>query len=127
LLFGIATASFALDDAKAKKKPSPARLKGMKSAIADIEKGVLMQLHQPLPDPPWYQDYVATLKRDYGIAGEVPDGEWTKEQRDEVEGYNDVMRVEIEHRFGRGILEKVMKAARDEIEKKPGEKNSAEK
>jgi hypothetical protein len=32
----------------------------------------------------------------------------------EVEGYNDVMRVEAEHRHGRGIFEKQLERAKKE-------------
>ena len=34
--------------------------------------------------------------------------------RDEVRGYDDVMRVEIEHRFGQGVMSRLDQRAREE-------------
>jgi hypothetical protein len=109
--------------APAKLKPNEARLKGMKAAIADLEQGILKQKYPPLPDSPQHIDYVNVLKKDYGVAAEVVD-EKDKAQRDERDGYNDVMRVEIEHRFGRGILEKLWKEAepKEKVKKTPNGK-----
>jgi hypothetical protein len=98
------------DDAKTKSRPNDARLKGMKAAIGDLEMGILKQKHPPYPDAPQHRDYVDALKKNYGVVAEVVD-EKNKAQRDERDGYNDVMRVEIEHRFGRGILDKLWKEA----------------
>jgi hypothetical protein len=98
-------------------KPSAARLKGMKEALADIEKGQLRQKEFPLPDPAWFGDYLKLLKDKCGV-------DWVtveirvndpKDPRAEIDGYNDVMRVEIEHRFGKDILEKLRKQAETEF------------
>jgi hypothetical protein len=98
------------EGAPAKSKPNEARLKGMKAAIADLEKGILKQKFPPYPGSPQHIDYVAALKKNHGVASEAVDYK-SKAEQDEMEGYNDVMRIEIEHRFGRGILEKLWKAA----------------
>src|SRR5262245_52256337 len=57
-----------------KAKANPARLKGMKAAIADIETGKLRQKSPPLPDPPWHGRYVELLKKEYGIEWVTVDG-----------------------------------------------------
>jgi hypothetical protein len=38
-----------------------------------------------------------------------------KDLRAEIGGYNDIMRVEIEHRFGKDILQKLRKQAETEF------------
>jgi hypothetical protein len=101
-----------------KGKPNPARLKGMKAAVADIEKGLLKQKEFPLPDPAWFPDYLALLKKECGVTWEMVDPKDYKEGRAELDGYNDVMRVEIEYRSERGILDKLKKKAKDAWEKK---------
>lgn len=97
-----------------KGKPNPARLKGMKAAIADIEKGLLKQKEFPLPDPAWFGKYTELLKSECGVDWEVVDPKNYKEGRAELDGYNDVMRTEIEHRFERGIFDKLQKKAKGE-------------
>ena len=98
-------------------KPSAARLKGMKEALAEIEKGQLKQKEFPLPDPAWFGDYLELLKKKCGV-------EWVtveigsvdpKDPRAEIDGYNDIMRVEIEHRFGKDVLQKLRKQAETEF------------
>jgi hypothetical protein len=122
LVLGMSVAG--ADDAPAKAKLNEARLKGMKAAIADIEKGVLKEKHPPYPNAPAHIDYFNTLKKDYGVAIEVVDNK-TEDQRDERKGYNDVMRVEIEHRFGRGLLDKLWKKAwKGDEPKRPAEKKA---
>jgi hypothetical protein len=110
VMLALGTSAAGADDVPAKSKPNDARLKGMKAAIGDIEKGVLKEKHPPYPDAPQHTEYFGKLKKDYGVAIEVVDDK-TKAQRDETAGYNDVMRVEIEHRFGRGLLDKLWKEA----------------
>lgn len=99
---------------------NPTRLKGMKDALTDIEKGQLKQKEFPLPNPPGFGEYLALLKKECGV-------EWVtvsmpsdnpKNPRAEIDGYNDVMRVEIEHRYGKGILQKLSAKSRaDHLEK----------
>lgn len=98
-------------------KPSAARLKGMKEALADIEKGQLKQKEFPLPDPAWFGDYLELLKKKCGVdwvTVEIGSAD-PKDPRAEIDGYNDIMRVEIEHRFGKDILQKLRKQAESEF------------
>jgi hypothetical protein len=96
-----------------KRKPSAARLEGMKAAIADLEKGTLMQKeYPPLPYPPGYTDFIRLLESRCGVEWQVVTSTTdSKELREKLDGYNDVMRAEIEHRFGRDIFEKLQKKA----------------
>ena len=92
------------------KKASADRIKGMKAAVADVEAGNLKWKELPLPYPAWHPRYVALLKTECGIQYlSVAD---TKPA--ELEGYNDVMRAEIEHRFGHGVMGRLHKKAHDE-------------
>ena len=81
----------------------------MKAAIADLEKGVLKQKeYPPLPYPPHYQDYIRLLKSEARVEWEVVRSPAdSKQLREEVDGYNDVMRAEIQHRFGSDIFQKL--------------------
>jgi hypothetical protein len=109
-ILGACSTAAVAEEAPSKSKPNEARLKGMKDAIADLEMGILKQRHPPYPDAPQHRAYFNALKKNYGVAVEVVDDK-NKAQREERGGYNDVMRVEIEHRFGRGILDKLRKEA----------------
>ena len=94
------------------KAKTAARLKGMRAALADLDKGVLKQKSFPLPDPAWFADYLRLLKKECGVDWETVDNPpETEALLAEMGGYNDVMRVEIEHRYGKGILEKLHERA----------------
>jgi hypothetical protein len=97
-----------------KKQPNSFRVKGMKAAITDIEAGKLKQRSGTLPDPPWHRRYLELLKDECAVEFETVADEPTARLIAENGGYNDVMRVEIEDRFGRGILEKLRKKAEAE-------------
>ena len=102
-----------------KKKVSEARIKGMRAAVTDIENGKLKHKEYPaIPYPPYYPTYIKLLKSEYGIEWEVVDGPkgsaLNADLNAEVEGYNDVMKAEAEHRHGRGIFEKQMAKAKKE-------------
>ena len=100
-----------------RKHPSPYRLKGMKAAIADIEDGKLKQKSGALPDPPWQGRYVELLSEECGVKLETVTEKPTAKLTAEMGGYNDVMRVEIEDRFGRNILERLQKKAATDYHK----------
>ena len=51
------------------------------------------------------------LSRLWGVVWETVKRDTVTQE--EIGGYNDVMRVEIEHRFGRGIIEKLHKKAEE--------------
>jgi hypothetical protein len=92
------------------KKTNAARLKGMKDAIVDLEKGPIKQKdYNDRPDSPSWRAFVKLMTKDCGVTWETVRRD--KVSQDEMEGYNDVMRVELEHRFGRGIIEKLEKKA----------------
>jgi hypothetical protein len=102
----------------AKDKPegtSPSRLKGMKAAIADLEKGTVKQKEYPaLPYSPSHREFIRLLKKECAVEWQVvksPDSS-SKQLREEVDGYNDVMRAEIRHRFGSDIFEKLHRKAK---------------
>ena len=97
-----------------KTKANPARVKGMKAAVADIEAGKLKQKSFPLPDPVWHGRYVELLKNECGVEWEPVTDKATDELIASMRGYNDVMLVEIEYRFGQGILNKLNDKAKAE-------------
>jgi hypothetical protein len=102
-----------LGEARAGDKPDPDRVKGLKAAVTDVETGVLRLILPPAPAPLSQLEYAKLLRTEYGVeattagfgpaeGGEKADG-----------GYNDVMRAEIEHRFGAGVLDRLQKRAED--------------
>lgn len=89
---------------------NPDRIRGMKAALADIEKGLLKVKSVPPPASPWYGDYLDLLKKECGI--EIVHIDTSKTKLDaEFHGYNAMMMLEIEHQFGQGILDKLNKKA----------------
>src|SRR5262245_42370747 len=96
--------------APARKKVNKIRLQGMKDALVDLEKGFLKQKHyNNQPDPPWWGAFLRLMKQEGGVVWEAVKRD--KVTPEEMGGYNDVMRAEIEHRFGEGIFEKLHKKA----------------
>jgi len=115
----VALGSVSADDLKGGSgTASPARLKGMKAAVADIEKGTLRRREFLLPDPAWFGTYTALLKTECGVVWETVDPENYKNGRAELDGYNDVMRAEVEHRHGKGVLDRLRKQAQDDWERR---------
>jgi hypothetical protein len=112
--FWTATAQSGLTQVK-QKHPNPERLKGMKAAIVDIEAGKLKVKSGPPPNTPWHGLYVQLLKKECGVDWEMITD--AAERIDEMGGYNDVMRVEIEHRFERDIIAKLFKKAEADYRK----------
>jgi hypothetical protein len=100
-----------------KKQPNAYRVKGMKAAIADIEAGKLKLRSGALPDPSWHRRYVELLNEECRVDWETVTDKPTAKLIAEMGGYNDVMRVEIEDRFGRAILDKLRKKAEAESRK----------
>jgi hypothetical protein len=95
------------------------RLKGMKAAVADLEKGKLKLRSLPLPDAAWQQQYIDLLRSEYGVAWETTD-DVSEPLGRELLGYNDVMRAEIEHRFGKDALQTLEKKAEADFRKASG-------
>lgn len=95
------------------------RLKGMKAAVADLEKGKLKLRSLPLPDAAWQQQYIDLLRSEYGVAWETTD-DVSEPLGRELLGYNDVMRAEIEHRFGQDALQTLQKKAEADFRKASG-------
>ena len=94
----------------AARKVNPDRLQGMKSALADIEAGRLQIKSPALPAPAWHDSYLDLLHQECGVEW-VTINDSIGHAAIEVRGYNDVMILEIEHRFGKEILEKLQKKA----------------
>lgn len=115
LFFFASMGASSADDGKvpAKGKTSPDRLRAMKAALADIEKGILRQvLAYPFAPPPYIGAYADLAKQEYGIQISL-----TRDLTRDENGYNQVMLMEIEHRFGRGVLTKLMERAEAEHKK----------
>jgi len=101
----------------ARTKVNPQRLKGMKAAVADIEGGLLRMRQIPPPAPPWYSEYLELLKKECGL--ELINVDTSNDKvLAEMHAYNDVMLLEIEHRHGKGILNKLGERVRKEYEAK---------
>ena len=104
------------------KPPDQDRLNGMQAALTDLQAGKLKQKSFPIPPPPWHGQYLELLKEECGVEWETLKGQANLKRITELGGYNDVMRAEIEHRFGRGIFDKLEKKAEAEFrnpKKKP--------
>jgi hypothetical protein len=112
----LAVAAMAADKpeaALAQKKVSEVRLKGMKDALVDLEKGFIKQKdYNDRPDSRSWRAFVELVTKECGVVWETVKRDRVSEE--EMGGYNDVMRAEIEHRFGRGIFEELHKKAEEE-------------
>src|SRR5207302_257334 len=100
-------------------KMDPARLRGMKAAVVDLEKGLLkvkrfyISIGQ-MAAPKWWGEYVSLLKKECGIAlVYVDEARFPPPPHPDMDGYNAVMLLEIERRFGKGILAKLRSKADD--------------
>jgi hypothetical protein len=125
LVGGVIAGAVAADspnDQPGEAKPSAARLKGMKEALAEIEKGHLRQKEFALPAPAWFGEYLKMLREKCGVNWITVGmrSEDPKDPRAEIDGYNDVMRVEIEHRFGKDILKTLRQQAESDFIKARG-------
>jgi hypothetical protein len=125
---GFCSARAKIEQDKAKAKVDAERVKGMKAAVADIEKGVLKLIEPPLPAPAWYAEYRKLLKKECGVETTIEGFEDDPSGgRKGAAGYNDVMRVEIEHRFGVGILGRLQKRAEEITEGMGGKPKDGKK
>lgn len=103
-----------------KAKPVNAdRLQGMKAALADVEKGTMKLKAVPPPAPPWEADYLKLVKEECGVEIVYVDDKESSDTklRARMDGYNAVILLEIEHRHGKGTLERLGKRAMDEHQK----------
>jgi hypothetical protein len=90
------------------------RAQGTAAATQDIANDVLKQKeYPPLPSPAWHAQYVKLLKERCIVEWEVVQGpaNISDSLREEVNAYNEVMRAEIERRFGADIFEKLQAEA----------------
>jgi WD40 repeat protein len=104
-------------------RPDPARIKGMKDALDDMAAGKLRLTWQWQSLPPGLQDlatlqeqiYCDLLKKECGIETHVHNPLLALSEEGEVamRAYNDIMTMEIEHRFGAGILARLSEKARE--------------
>ena len=97
----------------ARPKVSIMRVQGMKDAVADIEAGEMKWKSIPLPSPPWHGRYIKILREECGVRWENVN-DTSKEIRDQIKGYNDVIRAEVEHRFGRDVISRMHERAKKE-------------
>lgn len=116
--FQILKGESAKTERTATRRPSEARMKGVMAATKDLESGILKQMEYPaLPYSPADQEFIRLLKSECGIVWEVakskspPRSNESDHLREEVDGYNDVMEAEIEHRFGRDIFDTLRRKA----------------
>jgi hypothetical protein len=87
-------------------KASEARLKGMKDAVSDLEKGLIKRKdYNDRPDTQSQLEFGRRMRKDYGVVWETVERKHVSAE--EIDGYNDVMRAEFGHRFGRGLNEKL--------------------
>ena len=81
----------------AESKAARARLRGLESALKEIEQGTLKLVGVPPPASPWHEDYLKLLKRECGI-----EHVYTNERLDSGrDAYFALMLMEIEHRYGK--------------------------
>lgn len=89
-------------------KMSEARLKGMQDALRDLSDGRLVQKeYPPKPYSPSHPSFIKLLESECGVEWRVINKKREKGLQEEVNGYNDLMRAEIEHRFGREIFQEL--------------------
>ena len=86
-----------------------ARAKGRQDAEHDIAGGILKEKeYPPLPYSLQEINYIKLIKDECGVQREVVNApNDSKEIREEVAGYNEVMHAEIRRRFGADIIQKL--------------------
>jgi hypothetical protein len=83
---------------------------GAAAARQSIEQDILvLKEYPPLPYPPGHNFYVALLEKECGVKsivgkpGDTPEDQFIQQ----VQGWNSVMRPEIQRRFGEDIFERL--------------------
>ncbi|HZY86467.1 MAG TPA: hypothetical protein VFE78_16655 [Gemmataceae bacterium] len=119
LACGLVLSGCAADTAKA----GNARQKGRQAAEDDLKKGLLKQKeYPPLPYSLQMMRFIKLMKSECGVEWEVVSSkEDSKELREEVAGYNEVMRTAIEKRFGPDVFARLRKKAEENTPAAPGE------
>jgi hypothetical protein len=104
-------------------KAGYARQKGRQAAEDDLKKGLLKQKeYPPLPYSLQMMRFIKLMKSECGVEWEVVSSkEGSKELREEVAGYNEVMRAAIEKRFGADVFARLHKKAEENKPAAPGE------
>jgi hypothetical protein len=107
LLAGCAT------DAARSEKAGGAPEKGRQAAEEDLKKGALKQKeYPPLPYSLQTMRFIRLLKSECGVEWEVVNSkEDSKELREEVAAYNEVMRAAIEKKCGPGAFARLREKA----------------
>jgi hypothetical protein len=92
-----------------------ARAKGRQDAEHDIAGGILKEKeYPPLPYSLEEINYIKLIKNECGVQREVVNApNDSKEIREEVAGYNEVMHAEIRRRFGADIMQKLRAKAKE--------------
>jgi hypothetical protein len=103
-------------------KPGNARQKGRLAAEDDLKKGTLKQKeYPPLPYSLQMMRFIRLIKSECGVEWEVVSSkEDSKELREEVAGYNEVMRAAIEKRFGPDVFARLQEKAEENNPAPPG-------
>ena len=96
---------------------------GAAVARQSIEQDILqLKEYPPLPYPPGHNFYVALLEKECGVKGVVgkpgdtPEDQFIKQ----VQGWNSVMRPEIQRRFGEDIFERLQAEAQRQFQDSRG-------
>ena len=91
------------------------REKGIREARAAIAEGKLkLKEYPPTPSPPGHGEYTALFRERCGVEYEVistPD--FSEELKQEVWGWNEMMRAEIERKFGPDIFQQLNEEAKE--------------
>jgi hypothetical protein len=89
--------------------------KGRRNAEQDISQGILKEKeYPPLPYSLEEINYIKLIKAECGVEREVINApKDSKEIREEVAGYNEVMHGEIRRRFGADIIQKLRTKAKE--------------
>jgi hypothetical protein len=100
-----------MDQCRSTRRRHARRVK--EAAEQDLANGVLKQKEfPPLPYSLQQMKYIKLIKEECGVEWEVVRGPSdSKELREEVAGYNEVMRAEIGRRFGGDVFAKLQEKA----------------
>lgn len=98
--------------------------KGRARAKDDLKAGRVI-LKTFGPPAKWRGIYAEILKSEYGVTLEaVADGNISAKQREEIRGYNSVVKEELRKRHGRDFLDMVIERAKDAFVREEERKNS---
>jgi hypothetical protein len=102
-------------DARQDSVAQDAKAKGRRDAEDDIAQGILKEKeYPPLPYSLQEINYIKLLRSECGVVREVITApKDSKEIREEVAGYNEVVHAELQRRFGADIIQKLRAKAEE--------------